>query len=144
MEALNDIVSENLNKHITDNNLNLLGYPLNDPDQQPADLDNQEDIDFCFEAAIRPEVKIDLASMEIEAAKVLASDEEVNKTIDNIIERNPNIVHAETVGENDKLELKICEAEDGKEVEDGFKKNIFFHIDQIKDQESAKILHRKG
>ena len=26
MEALNDIVSENLNKHITDNNLNLLGF----------------------------------------------------------------------------------------------------------------------
>ena len=140
MEALNDIVSENLNKHITDNNLNLLGYPLNDPDQQPADLDKQDDMDFCFEAAIRPEVKVDLASMEIEAAKVLASDEEVNKTIDNIIERNPNIVHAETVGENDKLELKVCEAEDGKEVEDGFKKNLFFHMDQIKDQESKDML----
>lgn len=140
MEALNDIVSENLNKHITDNNLNLLGYPLNDPDQQLADLDKQDDMDFCFEAAIRPEVKVDLASMEIEAAKVLASDEEVNKTIDNIIERNPNIVHAETVGENDKLELKVCEAEDGKEVENGFKKSLFFHMDQIKDQESKDML----
>lgn len=35
MEELNNLVSENLNKHIIDNKLNLIGYPLNDPDQKP-------------------------------------------------------------------------------------------------------------
>lgn len=139
MEALNDIVSESLNKHIVDNNLDLLGYPLNDPDQQPADLENQDNIDFFFEAALRPQVKVELGKMKINAAKILATDEEINKTIDNIIERNPNIIHTETVGENDRLELKVCEAENGKEVENGFKKTIYFHMDQIKDEESKKM-----
>ena len=39
MEALNNLVSESLNKHIIENKLDLIGYPLNDTEmQQPADL----------------------------------------------------------------------------------------------------------
>ena len=32
MEALNSLVSDNLNKHIAENKLNLIGYPLSDLD----------------------------------------------------------------------------------------------------------------
>jgi trigger factor len=45
------------------------------------------------------------------------------------------------VGENDRLEMKVREAKDGKEVEEGFEKDgVYIHMDQIKDEESRKQL----
>lgn len=127
MEVLNDLVSEGLNKHIVDNNLNLIGYPLSDPDQQtPADLEHQETMEFWFEAAIRPEIKYDLSNTMVDFYHVVPEEKEIQETIDNLVKRNPNVSHPETVEENDRLELKIREAEDGKEVEGGFQRDGFF------------------
>ena len=133
MEALNDLVSESLNKHIVDNNLDLIGYPLSDNEmQQPADLENQDDMDFYFEAALRPEINVDFSNTMVDFYHIVPTDEEVDKVVADLQERNPNTSHPETVGENDRLELKVREAEGGKEVEDGFQKDgLFIHMDQI-------------
>ena len=142
MEALNTVVSDALNKHIADNKLDLIGYPLSDNEQQqPADLENQDDIDFYFEAAIRPEINIDYTNTMVDFYHIIPTDEEVDKVIEDLIERNPDTSHPETVGENDRLEMKVREAEDGKEVEDGFQKDgVYIHMDQIKDEECRKQL----
>ena len=142
MEALNTVVSDNLNKHIADNKLDLIGYPLNDPEkQQPADLEKEDNIDFYFEAAIRPEINIDYSNTMVDFYHIIPTDEEVDKVIEDLVERNPNTSHPETVGENDRLEMKIREAKDGNEVEDGFEKDGFYiHMDQIKDEECRKQL----
>ena len=133
MEALNNVVSENLNKYIFDNKLNVIGYPLSDLDnQQPNDLENQDNMDFCFEAAIRPEINIDYTNTMVDFYHIIAEEEDVQRAIDDMLERNPNTSHPETVGENDRLEMKVREAKDGKEVEDGFEKDgVYIHMDQI-------------
>ena len=133
MEALNTLVSDSLNQHIIDNKLDLLGYPLSDNElQQPADLENQDDIDFYFEAALRPEINVDFSNTMVDFYHIVPTDEEVDKVVADLQERNPNTSHPETVGENDRLEMKVREAEDGKEVEDGFQKDgLFIHMDQI-------------
>ena len=133
MEALNNVVSDNLNKHIAENKLNLIGYPLSDLDnQQPNDLENQDNMDFCFEAAIRPEINIDYTNTMVDFYHIIPEEEDVQRAIDDMLERNPNTSHPETVGENDRLEIKVREAEDGKEVEDGFQKDgVYIHLDQI-------------
>lgn len=124
IEVLNSLVSETLNKYILDNKLDLIGYPLSDPDhQQPLDFDHQDSLDFFFEAALRPEINIDYSKVNIDFAHVIADDAAIDKTINEIVERNPNITHPETVGEDDTLELKVREAENGKELEDGFQKD---------------------
>lgn len=142
MEELNNLISEGLNKHITDNKLDLIGYPLNDLDQnQPADPENQEELNFFFEAALRPEINVDYKALDMDFYAIKANEEDVEKTIENILERNPNTTYPETVGENDKIELKVQEAdENGKEIEDGFKKSFMLHMDQIVDAESKKQL----
>ncbi len=38
MEALNTVVSDSLNKHIADNKLDLLGYPLSDTTLRPPSV----------------------------------------------------------------------------------------------------------
>jgi trigger factor len=142
MEALNTVVSDGLNKHIADNKLDLIGYPLSDNEQQqPADLEKQDDIDFFFEAALRPEINVDYTNTMVDFYHIIPTDEEVDKVIEDLIERNPDTSHPETVGENDRLEMKVREAEDGKEVEDGFQKDgVYIHMDQIKDEECRKQL----
>ena len=137
MEALNNLVSENLNKYIMDNKLNLLGYPMSDQElQQPNDLENQDDMDFYFEAALRPEINIDYTNTMVEFYHIVAEEEDVQRAIDELVERNPNTSHPETIGENDRLEMKVREAKDGQEVEGGFEKDGFYiHMDQIKDKE---------
>ena len=139
MEALNTLVSDSLNKHIMDNKLDLIGYPLNDLEQQPADLENQDDIDFCFEAALRPEINVDYTNTMVDFYHIVPTDEEVDKGVADLQERNPDTSHPETVGENDRLELKVREAEDGKEMEDGFQKDgLFIHMDQITDKQARE------
>ena len=140
MEALNTLVSDNLNKHIFDNKLNLIGYPLSDLDnQQPNDLEHQDDMDFYFEAAVRPEINVDYTNTMVDFYHIVPEEEDIQRAIDDMLERNPNTSHPETVGENDRLEMKVREAEDGKEVEDGFEKDgVFIHMDQITNKTQKK------
>ena len=140
MEALNTVVSNSLNKHIVDNKLDLLGYPLSDNElQQPADLEKEDDIDFYFEAALRPEINIDFTNTMVDFYHIVPTDEEVDKVVEDLQQRNPNTSHPETVGEDDRLEIKIREAKDGKEVEGGFEKDgLYFNMNQIKNKTQRK------
>ena len=140
MEALNTVVSENLNKHIVDNKLDLLGYPLSDTElQQPADLEKEDDMDFYFEAALRPEINVDFTNTMVDFYHIVPTDEEVDKVIEDLMQRNPNTSHPETVGEDDRLEIKVREAKDGKEVEGGFEKDgVYFNMSQIKNKTQRK------
>ena len=115
---------EILNNYILENKLDLVGFPLSDPEhQQPVDFESQESIDFFFEAALRPEINVDFSKISIDFAHVIADDATLDKTIEEIIERNPEVTHPETVGEEDVLQLKVREAENGQEIEGGFKKD---------------------
>ena len=142
IEVLNTLVSETLNNYILENKLDLIGYPLSDPDhQQPVDFDTQDSLDFFFEAALRPEIKVDYSKAKVNFAHIIADDAAIDKTIEEIVERNPNITHPETVGENDTLELKVREAEDGKELEDGFQKDyVILDLKEIKTKTNKKKL----
>jgi trigger factor len=142
MEALNTVVSDNLNKHIMDNKLDLVGYPLSDNElQQPADLEKEDNMDFYFEAALRPEINVDFTNTMVDFYHIVPTDEEISKVIDDLVERNPNTSHPDNVGENDRIEMKVREAKDGKEVEGGFEKDgLYIHMDQIKDEECRKQL----
>ena len=142
MEVLNNLVSDSLNKYIVDNKLNILGYPLSDTEiQQPNDLEHQDNMDFYFEAALRPEINIDYTNTMVDFYHIVAEEEDIQRAIDDIVERNPNTSHPENVGENDRIELKVREAKDGKEVEDGFEKDgLYIHMDQIKDKECREQL----
>ena len=140
IEALNNLVSENLNKYIVENKLNVIGYPLSDLDnQQPNDLENQDNMDFCFEAAIRPEINIDYTNTMVDFYHIIPEEEDIQHAIDDVLARNPNTSHPETVGEDDRLEIKIREAKNGKEVEGGFEKDgVYFNMSQIKNKTQRK------
>lgn len=88
-DQLNKKVSEALNKHILDNKLDIMGYPLSDPDkQQPTDPETQDTMSFFFEVGLKPEIKVELGKIAINDYNIKASDKEVDETIKRIQEGN--------------------------------------------------------
>ena len=88
-DKLNKKVSEALNNHILENKLDVMGYPLSDPDkQQPTDPETQETMSFFFEVGLKPEIKFDLAKIAMNDYNIKASDKEIDETIKRIQEGN--------------------------------------------------------
>ncbi|MBR4138045.1 MAG: hypothetical protein IKU05_06500 [Bacteroidales bacterium] len=88
-DKLNKKVSEALNNHILENKLDVIGYPLSDPDkQQPTDPETQETMSFFFEVGLKPEIKVELGKIAINDYNIKASDKEIDETIKRIQEGN--------------------------------------------------------
>ena len=88
-DKLNKKVSEALNNHILENKLDVIGYPLSDPDkQQPTDPETQDTMSFFFEVGLKPEIKVELGKIAINDYNIKASDKEVDETVKRIQEGN--------------------------------------------------------
>ncbi len=88
-DKLNKKVSEALNNHILENKLDIMGYPLSDPDkQQPTDPETLETMSFFFEVGLKPEIKVELGKIAMNDYNIKASDKEIDETIKRIQEGN--------------------------------------------------------
>ena len=141
-EKVNDAISNALQNYIVENKLNIIGQPLSD-DEKNADInfENNVDFDFYFEIGLIPEINIDLSKVKTNYHKLTVSEETIEDTLKKIVEGNPTHTNPETVGENDKLDLKVHQVnKEGKEIEGGFEKKIQIHMDQIKGKTIKKNL----
>ena len=121
-DKLNKKVSEALNNHILENKLDVIGYPLSDPDkQQPTDPETQETMSFFFEVGLKPEIKVDLAKIAINDYNIKASDKEIDETIKRIQEGNKKDDKLPEL--NEELFKMIFPTKDIKDVET-FRKEI--------------------
>ena len=121
-DKLNKKVSEALNNHILENKLDVMGYPLSDPDkQQPTDPETQETMSFFFEVGLKPEIKVNLGEIKIEDYNIKASDKEIDETIKRIQEGNKKDDKPAEL--NEELFKTIFPSKDIKDVE-AFRKEV--------------------
>ena len=121
-DKLNKKVSEALNKHILDNKLDVMGYPLSDPDkQQPTDPETQETMSFFFEVGLKPDIKVELGTIAINDYNIKASDKEIDETIKRIQEGNKKDDKLPEL--NEELFKMIFPSKDIKDVK-AFRKEI--------------------
>ena len=121
-DKLNKKVSEALNNHILENKLDVIGYPLSDPDkQQPTDPETQETMSFFFEVGLKPEIKVELGKIAINDYNIKASDKEIDETIKRIQEGNKKDDKLPEL--NEELFKMIFPTKDIKDVET-FRKEI--------------------
>jgi len=121
-DKLNKKVSEALNNHIIENKLDVMGYPLSDPDkQQPTDPETQETMSFFFEVGLKPEIKVELGKIAINDYNIKASDKEIDETIKRIQEGNKKDDKLPEL--NEELFKMIFPGKDIKDVET-FRKEI--------------------
>jgi len=63
-DEVNKLLSRELTKYITDQNLNILGEPLPSLTEQALiDFDSDADFEFAFDLGLSPEIKVDFNSI---------------------------------------------------------------------------------
>ena len=121
-DQLNKKVSEALNNHIVENKLDIMGYPLNDPEkQQPIDPMTDDTKSFFFEVGLKPEIKVNLGEIKMEDYNIKASDKEIDATITRIQEGNKKDDKPAEL--NEELFKLIFPSKDIKDVET-FRKEV--------------------
>lgn len=143
VDEINKVVSENVQKYLTDEKLEILGDPLpKNEDYENIDFENQEEYSFSFEIGLAPDIKPDLSEKDVATRYLISIDEKMKEDhISNLTRRFGELRQVENIEEKDVLKGSISEVdESGNIVEGGiFAAETSLSVDVIKD-DSIKAL----
>lgn len=114
MDVVNNKLSEEVNKYIQDNKINMLGMPLGSEKQTPVDLEKDAPYTFMFDIAVAPEFDIELSDKDaIDYYDITVDDKLVDQQIDGFASRFGAYQKAEEYKEGDVLkgDLRELDAE---------------------------------
>lgn len=122
MDVVNKKLSDEVNKYISDNKINMLGMPLGSEKQEPVDLEKPAPYTFMFDIAVAPEFDIELSDKDkVDYYDITVDDKLVDQQVDNFASRFGKYNDdAESFSGNDILvgDLRELDAE-GNAKEDG-------------------------
>ncbi|MDR0714615.1 MAG: trigger factor family protein, partial [Bacteroidales bacterium] len=97
LDEVQNIISENLNKHIEENKLHLLGEPLpNEEERQPINWDAPGDIEFKFDVGLAPSIDIKFTDKDkIPYYKITVTAEDLKKYRENVLRQYGTLVDTE-------------------------------------------------
>ncbi|MEG0517776.1 MAG: trigger factor [Bacteroidales bacterium] len=113
VEGVNGMISEGMNKYITDNQLNLLGEPLpNDELQKKIDWENDTDFEFVFDIAQAPKVEFQLTNKdEIVYYTATISEESKNTYKSNMLKQFGKLENTDAIKEDDFIIADLVQGE---------------------------------
>ena len=114
MDVVNNKLSEEVNKYIQDNKINMLGMPLGSEKQTPVDLEKDAPYTFMFDIAVAPEFDIELSDKDaIDYYDITVDDKLVDQQVDGFASRFVAYQKAEEYKEGDVLkgDLRELDAE---------------------------------
>ena len=142
VDEINKIVTETIQKYITDEKLEILGDPIPKAnDQEKIDFDTQEDFTFSFELGLAPVIELKLSKKnKVNLHEIIIDEKMKSDYLDNYTRRYGELRKADLTEEKDVIKGKI-EAVDkngdvipeGPSVED-----TSLGIDIIKDKKIKK------
>jgi trigger factor len=142
IDEINKIVTENIQKYIADEKLEILGDPLPKPDEQELiDFDTREDFTFSFELGLAPAFEINLTKKNKVVQYDIIIDEKMrNEYIESYTRRYGELKSAAESGEKDVLKGKIEPIdEEGNIIPDGpSAQETSLSIDIINDKKIKK------
>ena len=136
-DVLNRLVGENLQKHIEDNDLHVLGDPMpNNELTKNIDLDNEDTFTFAFDIAVAPEFDAKLnGKNKLTRYTIEVTDEMVDKQVQSYAERFGEYVEVDDVKEGDVLRGLLTE-----QKEEGIvKENAILNPQYMKDKKQQKL-----
>ncbi len=118
VEEVNKVVSAALNKYITNEKLDLLGYPISNPEKGPMpDFEYQADFEFYFDIATAPEIMLDISENTVaEYLKIRISNEMLEGFINDVRKRNGISEVVDNMEKNDMVSVKIEELNDDNTI----------------------------
>jgi trigger factor len=142
IDEINKIVTENIQKYITYEKLELLGDPLPKADEQDKfDFETQDDFTFTFEIGLSPEVDLKLTKKnKVNQYDIIIDEKMRSQYLENYTRRYGELRKADQTEEKDVIKGKIEAIDDkgnvlaeGPSVED-----TSIGIDIIKDKNIKK------
>lgn len=139
IDEINKVVSESIQKYITDEKLEILGDPLPKAnDGEHIDFDTQDDFTFSFELGLSPAIEMPLSEKDTITKYDISIDEKMrNDYIDNYKRRFGELKEEEKTEAKDVIKGSILELDEaGNPKPEGISaEETSMGIDMIKDEE---------
>ncbi len=109
IDEINKVVTENIQKYITDEKIEILGDPLPKTDEQDIiDFDTQEEFTFTFELGLSPAVDLKLSKKNKVHEYEIDIDEKMRKDyLENYTRRYGELRKADSIEDKDVVKGKI-------------------------------------
>lgn len=113
IDAVNDLIAEQLNNYIQENKLNVLGEPLpNDELQKKIDWDNDTVYEFVFDVALAPQVKVEISKDDkIVYYNPTVADADIDATKSNILKQYGKLEDTDAVKDEDFIVADLVQGE---------------------------------
>jgi trigger factor len=138
IDEINKVVTENIQKYITDEKLDILGDPLPKADEQERiDFDTRENFTFSFEIGLTPPIELKLSKKnKVNQYEILIDEKMRNEYLENYTRRYGELRKADQTEEKDVVKGKIEAIDDGGNVlpEGPSVEDTSLGIDIIKDK----------
>ncbi len=144
LEEINRLVSESLTKFIEDEELNILGEPMaNEEEQKKIDFDTQENFEFVFDIGLAPEIEVNISEKDKLPYYVIDTDKDlIDKHVDSYASQFGEMISGEEVQEEDVIKGNLSQlSPEGEIIDEGISvENASLSMRVIKDEEIKKQL----
>ena len=142
-EEIDKLLNDTLHKHITENNLNVLGNPMPVVDEE-VDIDwkNPGDFEFSYEIGLAPDFEVKLTAKDKHTYyKVKVDKTLVDKQLDDFAKRYGKLSSTDVSNEKDMIMSHFTELdENDKPVDGGFSHSSTVSVEFTEDKKAKKKL----
>ena len=111
-EAVNGIVSEQLEKFIKDNDLHILGEPLASESQKENEWTDGSDFEFKFDLGLSPKIDFELGKEDkVPYYKINVTEDAKAKMKENLFRQYGQLEEGEAAGEDDYVVVDFVQGE---------------------------------
>ncbi|MBB6269834.1 trigger factor [Pedobacter cryoconitis] len=143
VETINALLSENLNKFLTDNKVEILGQPVPVVDNaKDFKWDGTDAFEFDYEIGLAPAVEVNITAKDkFTQYNVKADEETLASRIKNIRRSYGKMTNPEVSADDDVLYAELAQlSPDGSVFEGGITNTGSIRLDQVKDKAVLKSL----
>ncbi|MEE1944807.1 trigger factor [Pedobacter sp. KR3-3] len=142
VEEINNMLNENISKHLTDNQVEVLGQPLPVMDDAEYKWDNTDSFEFKYELGLAPAVDVEVTSKDkFTHYNVKADEETLAARIKNIRKSYGKMSNPEVSAEGDVLYAELAQlSPDGSVFEGGITSTGSVRLDLVTDKKILKSL----
>ena len=111
-EAVNSVVSEQLDKFINDNGLHILGEPVSSESQKEQEWKDGNDFEFKFDLGLSPDLNFEVDKDDkLPYYKIEVTDKAKAAMKENILRQYGQLEEGESAGEDDYLVVDFSQGE---------------------------------
>lgn len=136
-EAINGVVSEQLDKFIKDNNLHILGEPIASESKKELEWKDGNDFEFKFDLGLSPAIDIDVTKEDkIPHYKIEVTDKAKAAMKDSILRQYGQLEEGEAAGEEDYV---VVDFKQGEKTVEG----VYVAVDKVEGDARKNFLGAK-